>query len=77
MIGYGTFVPRKGANTHLYGPASSGLPVTIQVALCGGPKWANKVNNAWADLYHDHATPQEAAQASVRPVTCPGCLEYV
>jgi len=76
VIGFGTFVPRKNANVHLYGPQDNQLVnFTVLTPLCRGPQWSNIVRNDWAHLYHDHATPQEAAQA--RTVTCPKCLEYV
>ena len=75
MIGFGTFVPRKNAHVHLYGPIARGNVFTVQAALCGGPKWSLVVRNGWAGLYHDYETPQAAA--SQRPPTCPKCKEFV
>jgi hypothetical protein len=76
VIGYGTFRPRKNAHVHLYGPRARTTGFTALGPMCEGSKWTHVVRNDWGDLYHDHATPQEAAQASVRPVTCPECLRH-
>ena len=69
-IGYGTFVPRKGAHRHIYGPTEHTTMFTYQAPLCGTVKWAGKAVNAWSNMHHDYKTKQEAAQEA----TCPKCL---
>ena len=69
-IGYGTFVPRKGAHRHIYGPVKRTSMFTFQAPLCGTVKWSLQRLNRWDSFYLDYETKQEAAQTA----TCPKCL---
>lgn len=75
VIGYGVTRPARCGLSHIVGPVSVDATFTTMGAICGRPQSKWKVVNGWGDLYHNYATPQEAA--AQRPPTCPKCAEYV